>query len=59
MFAKCLNVIAKPAAMAGRYNRSRQFNLGRETVIGIVSNLRTSPGLRLNRLLLVLWIPDS
>jgi hypothetical protein len=30
---KCLKVIARPAAMAGRYNRSRQFNLGLGTVM--------------------------
>src|SRR2546430_12302143 len=35
IFLKCLNVIARPAAMPGRYNRSRQFNLGRGTVIVI------------------------
>jgi len=29
-------VIAKPAAMAGRYNRSRQFNLGRGTVMVMI-----------------------
>src|SRR6266496_3096437 len=32
MFLKCLNVTARPATIAGRYNRSRQFNLGRRTV---------------------------
>jgi hypothetical protein len=36
MFLKCLNVIARPAAMAGKYNRSRQFNLGRGTVMVII-----------------------
>jgi hypothetical protein len=35
MFLKCFNVIASPAAMAGKYNRSRQFNRGRRTVIVI------------------------
>jgi len=28
-----LNVIAMPAAIAGRYNRSRQFSFGRGTVM--------------------------
>src|SRR6266480_6557486 len=32
MFLKCLNAMARPATIAGRYNRSRQFNLGRGTV---------------------------
>ena len=36
MFLKCLNVMARPATMAGRYNRSRQFNLGLGTVIAIL-----------------------
>ena len=33
MFLKCFNVMASPATMAGRYNRSRQFSFGRGTVI--------------------------
>jgi hypothetical protein len=35
MFLKCFKVIARPAAMAGRYNRSRQFNFDRGTVIAM------------------------
>jgi hypothetical protein len=33
---KCLNVIASPATMAGKYNRSRQLSFGRGTVIAMV-----------------------
>jgi hypothetical protein len=32
---KCLNVMARPATIAGRYNRSRQFSFGRGTVMAM------------------------
>jgi len=35
MFLKCLIVIAMPAAIAGRYIRSRQLSFGRATVMAI------------------------
>src|SRR5882724_6279670 len=38
VFLKCLNVTARPATIAGKYNRSRQFNLGRATVTAMDSS---------------------
>src|SRR5436309_10193795 len=38
MFLKCLNVTDRPATIAGKYNRSRQFNLGRGTVTAMNSS---------------------
>jgi hypothetical protein len=36
MFLKCLNVMASPATMAGKYNRSRQLSFGRRTVMAMI-----------------------
>src|SRR5439155_7814510 len=36
MFLKCLIVMARPATIAGKYMRSRQFRFGRGTVMAIL-----------------------
>ena len=38
MFLKCLIVMARPAAIAGKYIRSRQFSFGRGTVIAMITS---------------------
>jgi hypothetical protein len=38
MFLKCLNVMASPATIAGKYSRSRQLSLGLGTVMAMIKN---------------------
>src|SRR4029077_18706906 len=47
MFFKCLNVMARPVTIAGRYNRSRQFSFGRGTVTAAMSFLSGSQAARI------------
>src|SRR5262249_44124261 len=56
MFLKCLKVMARPATIAGRYNRSRQFNLGRGTVTAI-SGLIWKPGIHDTHGIEYSWLP--
>src|SRR5262249_581245 len=56
MFLKCLKVMAKPATIAGRYNRSSQFNLGRGTVTAI-SGLIWKPGIHDTHCIEYSWFP--